>query len=225
MFLYLETIPDIPYRPWSKTTQAASTLDFDEIKSFLGITNEVDQNNFLDDPFCRNYFEYESGLSEPLVKSRLKSAINFWRDELCAPREVLDIINDGYIIKFVEPPKRMHLNNNNSALKNSDFVKEAIEELLKFNLVEEWDSPPFCISPLSVAENSQKKRLILDLSKLNESIKFERIVLEDAKDFFNLSQDLNYVFSFDLKSAYHQVIVPILSIFVILLNKKIYDFQ
>ena len=99
----------------------------------------------------------------------------------------------------------MYLNNNQSALKNSDFVQEAIEELIKFNLVEEWDEPPFCVSPLSVAENSGKKRLILDLSKLNENVKFERIVLEDAKDFFNLAQNLKYVSSFDLKSAYHQV--------------------
>ena len=96
-----DKLPDIPYRPWSKTTQAASTLDFEEIKQFLGITNEVDDCNFLDDPFCRNYFEYESGISDPLVKGRLKSALKFWRDELCAPKEVLDIIQDGYVIKFV----------------------------------------------------------------------------------------------------------------------------
>ena len=204
----------MPYRPWSKTTQAASTLDFDEIKQFLGITNEVEESSFLDDPFCRNYFEYESGVSDPLVKGRLKSAIDYWRDTLSAPKEVLDIISDGYIIKFVEPPKEMYLNNNQSALKNADFVKEAIEELIKFNLVEEWETPPFCVSPLSVAENSSKKRLILDLSKLNENIKFERIVLEDAKDFFNLAQNVKYVSSFDLKSAYHQANnSPIFTIF------------
>ena len=159
----------------------------------------------MDDPFCRNYFEFESGLSEPMVKSRLKSALIYWKNELCAPKEVLDIISEGYIIKFVEPPERMFLNNNQSALKNADFVKGAIEELLKFDLIKEVDTPPFCVSPLSVADNSSKKRLILDLSKLNEKVKFERIVLEDAKDFYNLAQDIKFVSSFDLKSAYHQL--------------------
>ena len=138
------------------------------------------------------------------MKSRLKSAYNFWKNDLSAPNEVLEIINDGYIIKFVEPPERMYMNNNQSALKNSDFVKEAIEELLKFNLIKECDEPPFCVSPLSVAENSGKKRLILDLSTLNEKVKFEHLVLEDAKDFYNLAQNVKFVASFDLKSAYHQ---------------------
>ena len=232
-YIRLDKLPDILYRPWSKTTQAASTLDFEEIKQFLGITNEVDDCNFLDDPFCRNYFEFESGFSDPLVKGRLKSAFKYWRDELCAPKEVLDIIQDGYIIKFVEPPQRMFCYNNNSAIKNSEFVEEAISELLKFNLIEEWDEPPFCVSPLSVADNSTKKRLILDLSKLNESTKFERIVLEDAKDFFNLAQDMKYVFSFDLKSAYHQVIILVIfsilkflqNIFLSLHNKLFLDNQ
>ena len=177
-------------------------MDFNEIIDFLGISEEVDE--FLDDPFKMNYFEFESGLSEPLVKSRLKNALPFWETELNAPREVLKIIAEGYEIEFVEPPPRMHFKNNRSALENSDFVEGAIDELLRYNLIQEYSEPPFVISPLSVAENNGKKRLILDLSKLNDFIKQERIVLEDGKDFFNLAQNVNYVSSFDLKSAYHQ---------------------
>ena len=153
-----------------------------------------------------NYFEFESGLSDPLVKSRLKNALPFWESELQAPREVLEIISKGYEIHFVEPPPRMHFKNNRSALENAPFVREAIEELLKFDLIKECSEPPFVISPLSVAENNSKKRLILDLSKLNDFIKLERIVLEDARDFYNLAQNIKYVASFDLKQAYHQVI-------------------
>ena len=192
----------MPYRPWSKTSQAVSTLNFDEISEFLGLDTEVE--SFLDDPFKRNYFEYESGLCEPLVKGRLKSALNYWRNELQAPQEVLNIISERYIIQFVEPPTPMLSKNNLSALKNAEFVESAINELLSQNLIEEWKNPPTVVSPLSVADNGKKKRLILDLSKLNESILLEKIVLEDGRDFFNLAQNLKYVSSFDLKSAYHQ---------------------
>ena len=193
----------MPYRPWSKASQAASTLDYNDIRDFLKIDDEVG-DSFLDDPFCRNYFEYESGISEPLIKGRLKSAYDYWRNVLLAPPEVLDIIKNGYIFQFVEPPPKIHCKNNLSALKNAEFVESAIEELLSFNLIEERETPPPVISPLSVADNSKKKRLILDLSKLNEYILLEKIVLEDARDFFNLAQNLKYVASFDLKSAYHQ---------------------
>ena len=158
----------------------------------------------MDDPFCRNYFEFESGISEPLVKGRLKNAIDYWRNELLAPHETLDIIQNGYQIQFVEPPPKMHSKNNQSALNNAEFVEEAIKELLQFNVIEERDSAPTVVSPLSVAENGAKKRLILDLSKLNEYILSENIVLEDGRDFFDLAQNLKYVASFDLKSAYHQ---------------------
>ena len=191
------------YRPWSKASQAASTLNYDDIREFLGIDDEVG-DSFLDDPFCINYFEFESGLSEPLVKGRLKSAYNYWRDELLAPPEVLDIIKNGYQIQFVEPPPKIHCKNNLSALKHAEFVESAIEELLKFNVIEERETPPFVVSPLSVALNGEKKRLILDLSKLNDYILLEKIVLEDGRDFFNLAQNLKYVSSFDLKSTYHQ---------------------
>ena len=194
---------DVPYRPWSKASQAASTLNYDDIREFLGIDNEVG-DSCLDDPFCRNYFEFESGISEPLVKGRLKSAISYWRNEILAPQETLDIIQNGYQIQFVEPPPKMHAKNNLSALKNSDFVESAIKELLQFNVIEERDSVPFVVSPLSVAENGAKKRLILDLSKLNDYILCENISLEDGRDFFDLAQNLKYVSSFDLKSAYHQ---------------------
>ena len=204
------------YRPWSKASQAVSTLNYDDIREFLGIDEEVG-DSCLDDPFCKNYFEFESGLSEPLVKGRLKSAYNYWRDVLLAPPEVLDIIQNGYRIEFVEPPPKIHCNNNLSAIRNAEFVESAIEELLKFNLIEEREAPPSVVSPLSVADNGTKKRLILDLSKLNDYILLERIVLEDGRDFFNLAQNFKYMSSFDLKSAYHQAkIIVCLYLFVCL---------
>ena len=47
-------------------------------------------------------------------------------------------------------------------------------ELLELNVIEEMDTIPYFCSPLSVAENGKKLRLILDLSILNEYVVAEK---------------------------------------------------
>ena len=56
-----------------------------------------------------------------------------------------------------------------SALKASDFVSEAILELLSDNRVKEsFSYTPDILNPLTVSiQSSSKKRLILDLSHIN----------------------------------------------------------
>lgn len=56
-----------------------------------------------------------------------------------------------------------------SAFKESDFVSEAILELLSDNRVEEiFSYTPDILNPLTVSiQSSSKKRLILDLSHIN----------------------------------------------------------
>ena len=61
-------------------------------------------------------------------------------------------------------PKSVHFINNKSAITHSDFVSEAIQDLLKTNRVIETNELPRVVNPLSVTvQNSGKKRLILDL--------------------------------------------------------------
>lgn len=62
---------------------------------------------------------------------------------------------------------------------------------------------PFVVSPLSVAHNkgSGKKRLILDLSELNNFVDKKKVKFEDwnvALNFFNKDW---FLFKFDLKSG------------------------
>ena len=193
------------HRPGSKVSQAVSTMEIDEILEFLGVDEGV-SSSLLDDPYVSNYFAYESGQEKPMVKSRLKHAYDFWKNNLNASEEVLQVIQNGYHIPFCEPPIMFNLDNNKSAYKHSEFVTEAIDELLEYDLIEEWQEPPFCISPLSVAVNaSNKKRLILDLSEVNKFVKHERIKLEDQNDFFDLAKNIKWAGTFDLKSAYHQI--------------------
>lgn len=95
------------------------------------------------------------------------NSIDRWKS-LGAPDFILNIIRDGYKIPFISTPSRHHYRNNASAVKEADFVGEAILELLRGNRIEELFSPPDIINPLSVSvQSSGKKRLILDLRHVN----------------------------------------------------------
>jgi hypothetical protein len=66
----------------------------------------------------------------------------------------------------------MYFKNNKSALDNSEFVDQAVSELVDSGCVHEVPFIPYVVNPLSVATNkSGKKRLILDLSVLNKFVK------------------------------------------------------
>ena len=176
--------------------------DLDEISDLLGIDKV--SSSCLPDLMVQNYFEYESNSSEPILKGRLKSAVDFWRDELKAPPSVLSVLEHGVCLDFLRIPPSMEFKNNRSANKEYEFVNQAVSDLLKYNLILECNDKPYFVSPLSVAKNANKNRLILDLSHLNEFIKFERTKFEDHRLFFDLAQDCNYAFTFDIKSCYHQ---------------------
>ena len=54
---------------------------------------------------------------------------------------------------------------------HSDFVEQAILELLQSDRVIEISEPAFVVNPLSVSvQNTGKKRLILDLRHVNQYI-------------------------------------------------------
>ena len=120
-------------------------------------------------------------------------------------RFILDIISDGYKIPFITTSPSVHLKNNGSALEHSDFVNDAILELLQDNRIEELTTPPEIVNPLTVSvQSSGKKRLILDLRHVifhvfKQKFKCER--LHTIRDIFSA---VYFVFSFDLKSGYHR---------------------
>ncbi|CAC5366298.1 unnamed protein product [Mytilus coruscus] len=97
----------------------------------------------------------------------------------------------------------MSFKNYKSANVHSNFVNEAISELLNIGCVIETPFQPFVVNPLSVAvQSSGKKRLILDLNELNVFIKKEKITFEDWKVALNYFTKDCYQFKFDLKSGY-----------------------
>ena len=65
----------------------------------------------------------------------------------------------------------MNFRNNKPAELNAHFVSVEIFRLMNNGCIVEVQSKPYIVSPLSVAENRSKKRLILDLSPLNKYVK------------------------------------------------------
>ena len=86
--------------------------------------------NFVEDDF--DFLEYEQGRSYTIViAGRLKSHIKFWRS-IGDCQFILDVIEHGYRIPFHFTPPVSFSSYNKSALEHSDFVNEAISELLVY---------------------------------------------------------------------------------------------
>ena len=100
----------------------------------------------------------------------------------------------------------MYFRNNNSALKETDFVTASIMDLLSSHRIIEKQQPSYIVSPLSVAyQASGKKRLILDLSRLNKFVHKAHFKLDDWKICLQFLSQNSLMFSFDLKSGYHHI--------------------
>ena len=111
---------------------------------------------------------------------------------------ILSVINDGYKISCIEHPPSMFFCYNHSAINDAEFVTESILELLFY--------PPYISNPLSViTQTSKKKRLILDLSKVNKYVRKSHFKIDYWKIGLQyISQDANLI-SFNLKSGYHHI--------------------
>ena len=92
--------------------------------------------------------------------SHLAKCYQEW-EKIGASGFILSVIRNGYKIPFIDFPPPKVFPNNASALKEKDFVSEAISDLLVNRCVEVLDYPPAIVNPLSVfIQSSGKKRLI-----------------------------------------------------------------
>ncbi len=101
----------------------------------------------------------------------LRRHLTFW-ESIGASDYVLEVIREGYTIPLIEAPPSYCLENNKSALRHKTFVSQEIQSLLGKGFVKQVSTVPHCVSPLTVAENSEKLRLVLDLSLLNKYVTF-----------------------------------------------------
>ena len=191
------------------SNEVSNKLTNDQYNCNTDLLNDIEAN---DDSSFENvmaqirYFEkLEVDCSKNFkgVKGRLASHLEFWR-KIGASDFVLDTIQNGYVIPFLEPPMSMFLKNNKSSLKNADFVDHAISDLLDTGCIQEVPFKPFVVNPLSVAtQNSCKKRLILDVSLLNKCVKKDKFKFEDWRLALQMFSKDCFMFKYDLKSGYH----------------------
>jgi len=189
-------------------SRETETVVNDKYKDFAFCTIEHQNSDDIDFFLSQiQYFEERSyeKVNFHGVKGRLSKHVKFW-EEIGANSFVIDTIRDGYIIPFIDTPKSMRLENNRSALKNSEFVTKSINELLTSGCIVEVPFQPHIVSSLSVAtQKSGKKRLILDLSLLNKSIRKDKIKFEDWKTVIQYFLKDAYLYKFDLSSGYFHI--------------------
>ena len=153
-----------------------------------------------------NHF-IKSSLSSLQIKGNLRRNVEYWEKTLKASPFILSIIQQGYKIPFRYLPPSFEMKNNKSAKEHSEFVESSILELIVNKRIYEVKKP-FVSNPLSVAIDSKgKKRLILDLSSVNEFVWKQKVKFDDWKMFENFidADGEAFLFKFDLKSGYHHV--------------------
>lgn len=192
--------PDVPST--SPQVQIPSDLD-DKYLLSVDMFERITNNEIMNE-HCKLLSIIESNQSCICVKNSLQNHYEFWR-KIGAFEDILRLIKTGYNIPFAVNPPRIYLKNNKSALQNFSFVTESIGDLVKSGCVIQVPFRSFVVSPLSVAENREKKRLILDLSMLNGFLKKEKIKFEDHKLALQYFENNCFCIKFDLKSGYHHI--------------------
>lgn len=144
------------------------------------------------------------GIHEP-------DAIQFWRSVLKANQWVMNVLENGYVIPLVEAPKEFYEDNNMSAKRQMDFVRQSVKELKLAGIVKFVDDKPWCVSPLTVSERiepdgSKKLRLCWDGSRcVNLCLKEQKVTLAHLQRALELTEKDDYQVIYDLKSAYHHI--------------------
>ena len=97
--------------------------------------------------------------------------------------------------------------NNKSYRENIDFANEAVMKLLGVGVVDEVSTSSLrFINPLTVAQNTAKKRLCIDLSHcFNVQCDVQSFKIELTVQTLASIDPGDHMFSFNIKSAYLQV--------------------
>ena len=140
------------------------------------------------------------------VKGCLREHVSYWIEVLKAPKWIIDVIKEGYVLLLFTEPTVYRKANQKSALNNIEFVDNAVLDLVQGGYVEPVVSTPHVCSPLSVVENSSgKKRLVINLRHENRFLWKQKFKYEDLRVAMMLFRSGELMFAFDLKSGYHHV--------------------
>jgi hypothetical protein len=136
---------------------------------------------------------------------RLKQHYSKW-SEATDSRYILDVVQNGYRLPLKAIPESVVLKNNKTARENPVFVEKEISILLNKGIVSQCHEIPYVVNPLTVAYNRKgKPRLVLDARHINVVLHQFKIKFEDVKIAETLFEENSFLFTFDLKGAYHHI--------------------
>ena len=79
-----------------------------------------------------------------------QEAVQFWRSELNANQWVMNVLENGFVMPFVNAPEEFEADNNISANRQMDFVQRNVAELRPAGIIKFAEEKLFCVSPLCV---------------------------------------------------------------------------
>jgi len=136
---------------------------------------------------------------------KLREHVEHW-EKSGANSYILDLVRHGYKLPFKTIPSGVEITNNKSARSNPDIVSEEIQKLLDKRCVSEVEHAPHVVNPLTVAFNRNgKARLVLDCRHINPHLFKFKCTFEDQSVARKMFTKGDFLFTFDLKSAYHHI--------------------
>ena len=137
----------------------------------------------------------------------MRRHVEAW-EEAGAGKFAISVIKDGFKLNMAEMPGDYEERNNKSFREHEAFAVEEVEKMVKSKILREVSREEVkCVNPLTVAVNSNgKKRLCIDLSRyVNSYTKVTKFKIESTMQFLQVVKKGDYMWSFDLRSAYHQI--------------------
>ncbi|XP_053398203.1 uncharacterized protein LOC128556647 [Mercenaria mercenaria] len=174
----------------NKDSQISKNLLHSVVESFKSIKENTVQDQILITPV-----------------GKLKSCLEHWK-AAGANQYILDVVEHGYELPFRNIPSSVRLKNNKSARDNPKFASGEIKNLLLKGCVTEFQETPYIVNPLTVAYGkSGKPRLVLDCRHINLELFKYKCCFEDQSVAKQLFTTGDYLFSFDIRSAYHHIMI------------------
>lgn len=192
--------------PSSKATNANN-----KISSIYTSVLCKEQNNMDSDSLNQNINGAKSskddGKNDNLLSpaGRLGMAYKKWK-EITDDLYILSVIKDGYTLPLKATPPSIVLPNNRSARENMSFVQEEVKQLVRKGVVTQVEVAQKVVNPLTVAYSKKgKPRLVLDCRHINQFLHTFKYKYEDIKVAEDMFEEGSFLFTFDLKSAYHSI--------------------
>jgi hypothetical protein len=141
------------------------------------------------------------------VHATLRDHASSWKEAGAGPF-IMGVVGDGLKLRLYGEPEDYHEPNNQSFVKEKVFGVAAVREMARKKVLRKVGrSEVKCINPLTVATNSKgKRRLCIDLSRhVNFFTATNKFRVESTNEFRQTVEQGDFMASFDLESAFHQV--------------------